>query len=223
MSRIVRLADFQVYARPAGLAAGRERPINEALFTSYEPVRLWLKDRDIKAPFRKVVVSFADEASAARWHGIVSNAGGICEVTEAMSVATLTQKAVDHEWVLAVVEHALGCIAHSTGWRSDELDAFVRALSNRTLPLVHFFEGLALVDRRSGVKCVPWLSARPGETRIGVRLGEGDVTVLSKPGPLYLEDAFPVAKSAIQGREYVLLDNNGKVLASVALDDRALQ
>jgi len=40
----VRLLDFQVYARPSRLAGGEERPINEALFMTYEPVRLWLRD-----------------------------------------------------------------------------------------------------------------------------------------------------------------------------------
>ncbi len=72
------------------------------------------------------------------------------------------------------------------------------------------------------MKCVPWMSVRPGETQIGVRVGERDVTVLSTPGPLFLEDSFPVAKSAIRGREYVLLDKAGKVLASLAIDNAAL-
>lgn len=213
--------DFQVYARPGGLAS-EQRPVNEALFTTYESVRLWLKEHETKAPFRKVVVTFADETSSARWHGKVSNALGICEVTEAVDMAMLVQKAGDHRWVLGIVEHALGCVERSTGWRSDELWGFIREVSERTLPLVHFFEGLAQVDNASGVKCVPWLSARPGETQIGVRIGKRDVTVLSQPGPLYLEDSFPVAKSAIRGHEYVLLDKAGKSLASVAIDSSTL-
>ena len=73
MSKSARLVDFQVYARPAGLPDGEQRPINEALFATYEPVRLWLKENDIKAPFRKFVVSLADKVSSARWHGNVSN------------------------------------------------------------------------------------------------------------------------------------------------------
>jgi hypothetical protein len=222
MSKLVRLVDFQVYARPTGLAGGEQRPINEALFTIYELVRLWLKEREIKAPFRKLVVSLADEASSARWHGNVSNAVGICEVTEAIDVTTLAEKAGDHRWVLGIVEHALGCVERSTTWRSDELEGFIKAASEQSLPLVHLFEGLAQVETASGVKCVPWLSARPGEMQIGVRLGERDVTVLSKPGPLYLEDSFPVATSAIRGREFVLLDKAGKVLANVAIDNSAL-
>ena len=95
MSKNVRLVDFQVYARPAGLPDGEQRPINEALFATYEPVRLWLKENDIKAPFRKVAVSLADKVSSARWHGNVSNAIGICEVTEAVDTQVLSQSARD--------------------------------------------------------------------------------------------------------------------------------
>lgn len=227
MSKQVRLVDFQVYARPTGLAGDEQRPINEALFTTFEPVRLWLKEHEMKAPFRKIVVSIADEASSARWHGNVSNAIGICEVTEAVDMTMLVQKAGDHRWVFGLIEHALGCVARSAGWRSDELEGFIRAASERTLPLVHFFERLAQVDSVSGVKCVPWLSTRPGETQIGVRFvskdhAERDVTILSKPEPIYLEDAFPIVKSSIRRADFVLLDKSGRALASVPIDKSEL-
>jgi hypothetical protein len=62
---------------------GDERTINHALFTTFEPLRLWLKERQIKAPFRKIVVSL-NAAFAAPWNGHVANAIGICQVTEAM-------------------------------------------------------------------------------------------------------------------------------------------
>jgi hypothetical protein len=222
MSKLSRLVDFQVYARPSGLAEGEQKPLNEALFSTFEPVRLWLKEHAIEAPFKKIAISLADEASSARWHGNVSNAIGICQVTEAVGLPTMRQSAGDHRWVFAIVEHALGCVARSTGWQSDELAGFIKVASRTPLPLVHFFEGLAQVEKASGVKCVPWLSTRPGETQIGVRLGERDVTVLSRPGPLYLEDSFPVAKAVIRGRDFVLLDKSGKSLASVPIDKSAL-
>jgi hypothetical protein len=223
MRKLVRIVDFQVSMRSDVLAARGQRSINETLFATYEPIRLWLKEHEIKAPFRKIVVSVADGASFARWHGNVSNAIGICEVTEAMDVTTITRKAGDHQWVLGVVEHALGCIAQNIGWRSDELDACIKVMSKRTLPLIHFFERLAQVDDVSGVRCVPWLSTRPGETQIGVHIvtkaSTGrDVTILSKSGPLYLEDSFPVAKSAMRRSGFVLLDKAGKILATVPID-----
>ena len=58
-------------------------------------------------------------------------------------------------------------------------------------------------------------------TQVGVRVGQRDVTVLSEPGPLYLEDTFPVARSAIRGQDFVLLDKNGNSLANVPLDKSA--
>jgi hypothetical protein len=51
---------------------------------------------------------------------------------------------------------------------------------------------------------------------------ERDVTVLSQPGSLFLEYSFPLAKSAIRGQEFVLLDKAGKVLASVPIDKSGL-
>ncbi len=222
MSKLVRLVDFQVGVGSTKLAQDEQRSANLSLFSTYEPVRLWLKEREVRAPFRKIVVSLSDEASFARWHGNVSNVAGICEVMEAVDPTTLVQRAGDHRWVLGVVEHALACIERNAGWRSSELEDFIKAVSERPLPLVHFFESLAQIEKASGVKCVPWLSTQPGETVVGARIGERDVTVLSKPGPLYLEDSFPVAKSAIRGGEYVLLDKAGKVLASLAIDNSAL-
>jgi hypothetical protein len=79
----------------------------------------------------------------------------------------------------------------------------------------------------SGAKCIPWLSTRPGETVVGIRIvskkgAERDVPVTSKSGPLYLEDSFPMTKSVIRQSDFVLLDKKGKVLASVPIDRAAL-
>ncbi len=217
MSRALRVVDFQVHARPAGLLDDEERAVTEALFSTYEPVRLWLQEREVRGPFRALIVSLADEAAARRWHGLVSYAAGICEVTEAIAVPVLKDNASDHRWVMGLVKHALASVAQMIGWRSEELDAFVDSASARRLPLVHFFDGLARVDDSTGLRCVPWLSVKPGETQVGVRIGDRDVPVVSKPGPLYLEDGFPIAKAAIRGRDYALLDKGGRVLASVAI------
>jgi hypothetical protein len=222
MSKLSRFVDFQVYARPSGLADGEQKSINETLFSTYEPVRLWLKDRVIDAPFKKIAISVADEVSSARWHGNVSNAIGICQVTEAVNLLSLRQRAGDHRWVLGIVEHALACVARSTAWRSVELEGFIKTTSERPLPLVHFFEGLTQIEKASGVKCVPWLSTQPGETQVGVRIGKRDVTIVSKPGPLYLEDTFPLAKAAIRGDDYVLLDKAENALASITINASGL-
>jgi hypothetical protein len=51
---------------------------------------------------------------------------------------------------------------------------------------------------------------------------EQDMTLLSRPEPVYLEDSFAMATSAIRGNDFVLLDKADKILASVPLDRRAL-
>jgi hypothetical protein len=221
MSKDMRVRDFQVSAGSTG-NMDEERAINLDLFSTYEPVRLWLKEHVIKAPFRKVVVCFRDEASSALWPGHVTNVFGICEMNEFVNVAVLQQNAGDHRWVIGVVGHALSCIESALGWRSEELEGFLAAMSEKPLPLIHFFDRLTRIDKISGTKCVPWLSTRPGQTGVGVRLvakdaTERDVTLLSTVEPIYLEDSFPLAKSAIRGKEFMLFDKTGKVLASVPL------
>ena len=179
-------------------------------------MRLWLKERKLTAPFKKILISLDDERTAKPWHGHVMNAIGVCEITEAVDVSTLPKYMEDHRWLLDVVIHALGCVGKTTGWRSEEFETFLADLRQRPWPLVHFFQRLALVDQRTGATCVPWLSTRPGETTVGVRIGTRDVAVLS--GPIWLEEDFPLAKSFIKGREYVLRDRAGRTLASVPID-----
>jgi hypothetical protein len=222
MSKSVRFVDFQISASFTG-SLDEEIAINIALFAIYEPVRLWLKERVIKAPFRKVVVTFSNEAWSAPWHGQVTNVFGICEVNESVDVAVIQQNAGDHRWVIARVEHALSCIASALGWRSEELEGFLAATSEKPWPLIHFFDRLTRIDKISGTKCVPWFSTRPGQTEVGVRLvakdtTERDVTLLSTHDFVFVEYFFAFTKSAIRGREFLLLDKTGKVLASVPLD-----
>ncbi len=116
-----------------------------------------------------------------------------------------------------MVRHALECIDNRLGWRSTELEGFIGELSEQRLPLVHFFEKFARVTRTSKVRCVPWLSARPGETLVGVRIGERDVTVRSAAGPLFLEDDFPFAKATIRDGAYMLFKKTGTVLTRVPI------
>jgi hypothetical protein len=155
MSKQVLFVDFQVYARASGLAEGEQKLVNEVLFSTYEPVRLWLKEHLIRAPFKKVVVSLADQVSSARWHGHVSNAIGICQVTEAVDLSTLQKNVNDHQWVLRIISHALGCVAVSTGWRSDKLEDFIAAESERAWPLVHFFATGRQVPKLKGTAKAP--------------------------------------------------------------------
>ena len=134
-------------------------------------MRLWLKARKLAAPFMKLLVSLDDERTGRPRHGHVTNGLGICEITEAVDASTMVKHAEDHRWLLGVVLHALGCVAKATGWRSREFERFVADLRERPSPLVHVFERLARVDKRTGATCVPWFSTGPRETPLV--LGEG--------------------------------------------------
>lgn len=215
MSKLSRLRDFQIHAA-LGLTRDVARPLYGAMFATSEPVRLWLKDRRFPAPFQKILVSLSDERTARPWHGHVMNALGVCEITEAVDVSTLAKDLHDHRWLLGVVVHALECVAKATGWRALEFEAFIANLRERSWPLMHYFDHLARVDKRTGATCVPWFSTRPGEATVGVRIGSRDVAIMS--GPIMLEDDFPIAKTIIKGREYVLRDRAGRTLASVSID-----
>ena len=227
ISKQVRLIDFQVGAGFSGLVLDEEIEVNRALFTTYEPIRLWLREQGIKAPFCKIVVSFADEGRASKWHGSVMVAVGICEVTEAVDPSTLRNNAHDHRWVLGIVTHALACVAREISWSEPSLNDHIARLSEKTLPLVHVFEKLTQMDPVSGTACSVWFSTQPGCHQIGVRFSKQDgisrdVVVASKTRPLYLEDTLPVVKSAIRGPNFVLLGKRGKTLASVPMADETL-
>ena len=223
----VRLIDFDVYADPGGLDMDEQKAINDALFTTYEPVRLWLKEHTVKAPFRKLLIILTDETWSAKWHGQVVVVGGICHVSEAVATPTLRNNAHDHRWVLGIVAHALACVAREIGWSEPSFNEHVARLSEKPLPLVHVFEKLTQTDPVSGTACSVWFSTQPGAHQIGVRFSKQDgtscdVIVASKPRPLELEDDFPVTKSAIRGPNFVLLGKRGKTLASVPMADENL-
>lgn len=114
MIKEMRLRDFQICTGSTG-SMDSNKTVNLALFTSYEPVRLWFKERKIKAPFVKLVVNMTNEASRARLEGLVTVAIGICEAHIAVDFSTLLQRAADHHWVLGRVLHALGYVDQTIG------------------------------------------------------------------------------------------------------------
>ncbi len=82
----MRLVDFQVYAGPSSLSFDDQAVASRALFSTFEPVRLWLKGRKLSAPFRKILIGLVDEATWSRANRRVISALGICEATEAVDV-----------------------------------------------------------------------------------------------------------------------------------------
>ncbi|MBN9166768.1 MAG: hypothetical protein J0I07_37895 [Myxococcales bacterium] len=85
----MRLVDFHISVGPAGLTADQRKAINERLFPIYEAIRLWLRERKVTAPFRKILVSLSDRRVSERWHATATVALGICEVLEAIDIDLL--------------------------------------------------------------------------------------------------------------------------------------
>ena len=76
MTGRVRFSDFQISARAAGLADGDPRALNIALFATFYPVHLWLRERRVTAPFQKLAVTLSDEVvsgSLARAMSVVAS------------------------------------------------------------------------------------------------------------------------------------------------------
>lgn len=213
----MRLVDFQISAQAVpGASSADMKAANEALFPFYEAVRLWLKDRSVAAPFRKIVVTLRD--AAAPYGGVSgrATAARICEVPE--DVEGLLSKALagSYQWLEDIVLAGLDHIETSLGWSSEELKAKVRMMAGSGPPWEHRFSKLGKVYR--GVRCDLWFSAKPGRSVVEARFTSKDggverMAVAERPGPLFLEDDFPVAKAAVVGGDYILRSRDGGELA----------
>jgi hypothetical protein len=218
MTRPRRLVDFQITIGPSTLREEDRRLANLSLFSTYEPVRLWLKERDIQAPFEKILVNLCAEATFAAVHGSVVDCAGVCEVIQALDPGAIATGVGDHRWACGVAAQSLMVIQQETGWERGDLARLIHHQAQQTPPLIHLFDKLRKRDRASGIDGCLWLSTQPGRTVVGARLGEADVTILSEPGPIFLEDSFPVSRAAIRNGEYRLSDSGGNLLASIPIN-----
>jgi hypothetical protein len=218
------IIDF-VIAAPPTLAQEETRSINWRLFPVGETISLWLSDRPpaerIKGPFRKIYVELRDDlASPAASYSL-----GVCMAAMPASLAEVRRHSGDRAWVVHQVQAALNAIADQAHWRVSELDAFINNLAKQEMPLSHVFARLQKMHRPSRTACVPWISFRPSESTVGVRLtsphGQREVVVHREQGPLWvnsiLNDWGPLAKTAVKGTDFMLMDKNGNVLATVPI------
>jgi len=224
MRKEKKLEDFQISVGSAGLVVSEQKRINEALFTVYEIIRLWLKDNRIEAPFRKIAITLIDSNVALKWHGKAAIAIDVCEVTEAIELSELRKKYEDHIWIISIIRHAMECVFTTTGWRSDVLEEMISLLSKKQFPFIHRFANFVHTDGKSGIKYQLWLSTRPNETKIGIRLskeknGVQDIVLMEKKGPIFLEDDFPIAKMKIEYPYLLIFDVNDRELSKIALDE----
>lgn len=219
----MRLVDFQVSVRPSGLSLEQQKAVNEGVFPVYEALRLWLKEQKVVAPFKKVLVSLSDRRTSEKWHGKVMLALGICEVTEAVSLEELLQNQGQHGWTCLRILDALNHISSEAGWRNEDLVSLVQQVSLRKPPCSHHFSKLGK-QHKNGVLCEVVLEADVGATGVKVQFSaEGqkisEIVVASRPGPLFMEDDFPVVATRIDGEHFVLLAKDKTVLAWVPLPD----
>jgi hypothetical protein len=217
----MRLVDFQVSARPAGLSLDQQKAVNEGVFPVYEALRLWLKERRIAAPFKKVLVSLADRRTSEKWHGNVMTALGVCEVTEAVQVEDLLQNRGQHGWTCSRILDALAHISSGAGWQNEELTSLVQDLSRRKPPCSHHFSGLSKREK-NGLLCEVVLEADVDTTQVKVQFSAGgqpigEVVVASRPGPLFMEDDFPVTAARIEHGHFLLVAKDKTILARVPL------
>ena len=221
-SKTSRFVDLQLFVGPGGLDDAARRAANEALFVVYEPLRLWLREARLRAPFAKLLITIVDARTMATHHGQVSVAGGVCEVLHALPLGEAVEHVRDHRWALRLVSDSLERVERQRGWHSAQLAAHVNGLAECALPLTHFFSNLVRTDRRSGVTFSPWISTTPGSTKIGVRLANGherDVLLVAKPGPLFIEDEFPMKRAVFRRHRFVLVGSDGTELAGVDVPD----
>jgi len=209
------LRDFQIYAGPGN------PDVNDRLFTCFEPIRLWLRDHHVRAPFRKILIELMDDPRVQSCAPTVGVAIGICHVVRVLPPGHIAASTTDHRWTLDLVRSCLQDIKESLGWHDDGLDAAVLALRGQPLPLSHTLARLTRTDRSSGIRCEIVFVTTFGESRAIARLTrpEGaisEVVVGTSVGAVDTEDYLP-AKTIIRDGFFVLLDASKKELARVAI------
>ena len=210
------IVDFQILARVPDASSASAKSMNEDLFPSFEPVRLWLRENSVEAPFRKIVIEL--KKGPKETSGRVLIVGGICEISIHFADEPNGDLVRDSNRLGRVVLDACSRIALSTGWDGARLSSAVKHLLARDVPRVHFFASLCRTERKSGIECVPWLSMNYSDYEFGVRIGARDVVVASRQCPIYLEDEIPRMGSAVRSGHFQILSGPKKVVfASVPI------
>ena len=219
----MKFKDFQISMGP-GLGMDRERLVNLAAFPVYEAIRLWIRSRKLVAPFEKIALRIVDKHSEALspYFLRARNAIGICQMEVPVDLKDAVEPFPNYRLYISCALTALNAIREQMNWRCDELDHFVRdVLPEQNPPCNHLFEELVKVDA-AGTRWEVWFKSEYEKSAVVViaRRGEqviAERVVASEPGPLYLEDRFPIAKTAVKHGELCLMDKRGTSLAKVAL------
>ncbi len=219
----VRLREAQIYVGPTGLTEPQRMRAEHASFAVAETMRLWLKEHNVDAPFRKLLVLIHGEQTHASTIGQVTVTLGVCQVRVGVAPDALRTGTDDLRWIVRCVMNALSFVQQNAEWSSPLLEVFVRQLYLSRGPFVHFFPSLVRRHVALQTTCSPWISFELGRTRIGVDVVSTgaqarNIVLIDKLGPLSVDQDFPVADAVLRGPSYLLLDAKHHELAAIPLE-----
>lgn len=219
----IRLREAQIYVGPTGLTEKERTRAEHASFAVAERIRLWLKDNNVEAPFRKLLVMIHGDQTPHSSIGQVSITLGVCQVRVSVAAETLRLDNDDLRWMVRCTMNALTCVQQNAEWSSSNLETFVRQLYLSRMPFVHFFPNLVRRHVALQKTCSTWISFELGRTRIGIDVVSTgaearNIVLIDKLGPLSVEAEFSVADAMLLGNTYVLLDTKRRELAAIPLD-----
>src|SRR5262245_7779778 len=153
----MRMVDIDLGVMPTDLPIDEVRPANREFFKATEPIRLWLKERKLEAPFRKLGIRVHDEALGIGISAGVMNAFSVCGVGLYFPLSILKRAHRDRAWSFEVILKALEHVHEKLKWRSKELEAYVVEVSKAGLPFTHDFSKFTKLDRKTKTTCVVWM------------------------------------------------------------------
>lgn len=195
-----------------------QKAINHGLFAFYEPILLWARDQRIKSRFAKISLLFSLRSAsgplAEQW---LDQVDGVYCFTWGVREAELP-RLEELGWLRDTFAEAIRAIRI----RFDEpglerLERYVRDELPDAWPLRHEYVRKARTHRATKRKVVPFLETRPHHTRIGVRVGDEDVTCVERDGPIWTEFEWQIDAIRLDGDVCVFLTKSGEELGRITI------
>lgn len=209
------LRDMQIEWNDAVVA---QKPINHGLFAFYEPILLWARDQRIRSRFSKINLLFslrsASGPSAEQW---LDQVDGVYCFTWGVQDAELT-RLEDLGWLRDTFVEAIRSIrVRFEEPELERLERYVRDELPDEWPLRHEYLRKARIHASTKRKVVPFLETRPHHTRIGVRVGDEDVTCVERDGPIWTEFEWQIDRIRLDGDVCVFLTKSGEELGRITI------
>ena len=216
--KLHKLTDFQIY-----VSFHKERPIdlkriNWNLYAHYEYIRLQIYEQSILSPARKLLITLVDDKTHTKWHGHVTNALSICEVTEAIDINDLKDISINRDKIYKIIMHSLTCIEKEIGWSSKGLYQIIKSIKS-DYPYSYNLSKHNKKDKHSGMICSLWMIMQPNDYKIEFRQTNKthqseSVPIIKQHHPIYLEDDFPIYKTKIMDNKFHVIDKHEQVMKS---------